>query len=168
MKKLSLFVFFLISLLLFSACSSGSADEITVAKAGYTCNAFVKYGENFSSNATVKVIGGGLFSVIIKTPEDIAGLTFSFDNNEMKVSYNGIEDAGKFPSEYGGFSEILNEIFLKFTTSSPSIPRENGEYLLKGNNSKHSFKVKFNEEGFPIFLEVDEEKLSATFSNWAY
>ena len=168
MKKISLFVALLISLLLFSACSSGSADEITVANAGYTCNAFVKYGENFSSNVTVKVIGGGLFSVIIDTPKDIAGLTFSFDNSEMKVSYNGIEDTGNFPSEYGGFSEILNEIFLKFTTSTPSIPCENGEFLLEGNNSKYSFKVKFNENGFPISLDVDKEKLSVTFSNWAY
>ena len=145
-----------------------SKEQITVAQEGYTCSGFVKYGDNLSSNITIKAIGGGIFSLVINTPEDIAGLTFSFDNSEMSISYNGLEYSEPISAEYGGFAKILNEIFLKFTTSRPTVFAKDGEFLLEGSNANYYFVVRFNEEGFPLSLTVDDEKLTATFSNWKY
>jgi len=167
MKKL-ISLILVLSLAFLSSCSSESAGQITVAEAGYTCNANVSYGENFSSNVTLKAIGGGMFSVMINTPEDIAGLTFSFDNSEMSVSYGELKGDTAVPLEYGGFAEILNEIFLKFTTSVPTVIQKNGKYLYEGNNAKYKFTVVFNEQGFPLSITVDKENLVATFSNWRY
>ena len=162
----------IICLLVFSfslvACDGNANREITVAEAGYSCNGLVEYGENFSSNITVRAIGGGLFTVVINTPEDISGLTFSFDNSELSISYNGLEYSEAIPSEYGGFAEILNEIFLKFTTSRPIVYSKDGKFLYEGNNSDYSFAVTFNEEGFPLLVTVDDEDMKVTFSNWKY
>ncbi|MBE6762160.1 MAG: hypothetical protein E7551_07720 [Ruminococcaceae bacterium] len=167
MKK---FISIIYCLLMFTlvACSGNSLKQITVAEAGYTCNGFVKYGENFSSNITVNAIGGGIFSLEINTPEDISGLTFSFDNSEMKVTYNGLEYSESLSPEYGGFSEILNQIFLKFTTSRPIVSSKDGKFLYEGNNSNYYFVVEFNEEGFPLSISVEDEGLVANFSNWRY
>lgn len=161
---------FCVCLMMFTlvACGENSAEQINAAEAGYTCNGFVNYGENFSSNITVKAIGGGIFSLVINTPEDISGLTFSFDNSEMTVTYNGLEYSEPLSPEYGGFAEMLNEIFLKFTTSQPNILCKDGRYLFEGNNSKYSFVVEFNEKGFPLCVSVEDENLTATFSNWTY
>jgi len=167
MKKL-ISLILVLSLAFLSSCSSESAGQITVAEAGYTCNANVSYGENFSSNVTLKAIGGGMFSVMINTPEDIAGLTFSFDNSEMSVSYNDLDSEMNISPEYGGFAELLNEIFLKFTTSRPTVPYKEGEYLLEGSNSEYSFKLTFTKEGFPLSLVIDDKDLKAEFSNWMY
>lgn len=167
MKK-CISVVLVLSMLLLSACNGGPAKQITVAEAGYTCDAFVEYGENFSSNVLVKAIGGGMFSLTVKTPEDIAGLTFSFDNSEMSIQYNGIESETVIPNEYGGFADVLNEIFLKFTTSKPDVPYKDGAYLLEGSNSEYSFLLTFNEKGFPLSLLVKEKNLNVTFSNWTY
>ena len=158
----------LLSLIFLSSCTGNSAKKITVADAGYTCSGLVNYGENFSSNITVNAIGGGVFSLTINTPEDIDGLTFYFDNSEMTITYKGVESQNSFPLEYGGFAEILNEIFLKFTTSKFEILNKNGIYVYEGSNSKYSFEIVFNEEGFPLSIAVDEENLKATFSNWRY
>lgn len=168
MKKFISIISCFVLLFLFSACSGQPAKQITVAEAGYTCEAFVSYGENFSSNATINAIGGGMFSVAINTPEDIAGLTFSFDNNEMSIFYNGLESEMSVSPEYGGFAEILNEIFLKFTTSRPTVSYKDGGYLLEGNNSEYAFELIFNENGFPLALTVEDEDLKVNFSNWMY
>ena len=168
MKKLICIFCSFVLMFVLSGCSDDSKNQITVAQGGYTCSGFVKYGESFSSNITVKAVGGGIFSIVINTPEDMAGLTFSFDNSEMSLMYNGIEYSDPISSEYGGFAKILNEIFLKFTTSRPTVLAKDGEFLLEGSNANYSFVVKFNEEGFPLSLTVDDEKLVATFSNWKY
>ena len=54
MKKIisTVLLFFLIFTL--TACSGNTKSQIIVAEAGYTCEGLVKYGENFSSNVTVK------------------------------------------------------------------------------------------------------------------
>lgn len=166
MKKIAM-VICLLSLVFLSACTGNNAKQITVADAGYSCDAKVNYGENFSSNVTVNAAGGGVFSVTLNTPEDVAGITYSFDNSDMTISYKG-ENKNSFPLEYGGFAEILNEIFLKFTTSKPVILDKNGKFLYEGSNSKYSFEVVFNEQGFPLTIEVSEENFKATFSNWRY
>ncbi|MEE1026604.1 MAG: hypothetical protein U0L55_06340 [Acutalibacteraceae bacterium] len=168
MKKIICIIFsFCLPFLLF-ACSSSTPKQITVAEAGYSCNADVLYGDDLSFNITVNAIGGGLFSVKVNTPEDIAGLTFSFDNSEMTVSYGDNLTLSDISPKYGGFAEILNEIFLKFTTGRPNIPFEEGAYILEGNNAEYSFSVVFGEEGFPLSVIVPEENLTATFSNWKY
>ena len=165
MKKV-VFVIFILCLVFLSACS-GSNKQIMVAEAGYSCDAKVMYGENFSSNVTLNVIGGGLFTLSVNTPDNIKGLTFSFDNSEMNINYNGLQ-SNNIPSEYGGFAEILNEIFLKFTLSKPNILYKDGGYVYEGKNAKYSFEVIFNEQGFPLTITVDEENLTASFSNWKY
>lgn len=157
-------VFLLISLI---GCD-GTQKQITVAEAGYSCDGIVSYGENFSSEITVSAVGGGLFTVKINKPDNLLGLTFSFDNSELSISYNGLEYSEFLPVEYGGFAEILNEIFLKFTTSRPVVSFKDGKYLLEGNNSKYLFTVTFNEDGFPLDLNVKDENLKVTFSNWKY
>lgn len=168
MKKIISIICLLSLIFTLSACKGNSNGEITVAEAGYTCNGLVRYGENFSSNFTAKAIGGGLFSIVINTPEDISGLTFAFDNSELDVTYNGLEYSGSLALEYGGFAEILNAIFLKFTTSRPVITSKSGSFLYEGTNSNYSFVVEFNEAGFPLSITVDDENLTATFSNWKY
>ena len=168
MKKIISIICLVFLIFTLSACSENSKSQIVVAEAGYSCDGVVTYGENFSSNITVNAVGGGIFSLVINSPEDIAGLTFAFDNSDLKVMYNGLENNQDISPEYGGFAEILNEIFLKFTTSRPTILNKDGKYLYEGNNSKYSFIVIFNEEGFPLSVTVEDEKLTATFSNWKY
>ena len=168
MKK-SIAVICLLSLVLLSACNKGKgAEKITVADAGYTCDASIDYGENFSLKATINAVGGGIFSLTINEPKDISGLTYLFDNSQMSVKYDGTLKENNLPLGYGGFAEILNEIFLKFTTSAPTVYNKDGEYLYKGNNSEYSYEVIFNGQGFPIKLYSKEEKLKATFSNFRY
>ena len=168
MKKIisTVLLFFLIFTL--TACSGNTKSQIIVAEAGYTCEGLVKFGENFSSNVTVNAVGGGIFSLVINTPKDISGLTFEFDNSEMKVTYNGLEYSDSISPEYGGFAEILNEIFLKFTTSRPTVLGKDGKFLLEGSSSNYSFVVAFNEEGFPLSVTVEDEDLTVTFSNWKH
>ena len=168
MKKIISIASLLFLIFTLSACSGNTKSQIIAAEAGYTCEGLVKYGENFSSNITVKAVGGGIFSLVINTPEDIAGLTFAFDNNDLMIMYNGLEYKEPLSPEYGGFAEILNEIFLKFTTSRPTILRKDGRYLYEGNNSKYSYDVIFNEAGFPLSVTVEDKNLTVTFSNWKY
>ncbi len=168
MKKIISTVCLACLLFALTACSGNSNGKIIAAEAGYTCNGFVRFGENFSSNITVKAVGGGIFSLVINTPEDIAGLTFAFDNNDLRIMYNGLEYKEPLSPEYGGFAEILNEIFLKFITSRPTIFSKDGRYLYEGNNSKYSYDVIFNEAGFPLSVTVEDKNLTATFSNWTY
>lgn len=166
MKK-SIAVICLFSLLIFSACVKDKG-KITVADSGYTCDAIIDYGENFSLKATIKALGGGMFSLLVNEPENISGLTFSFDNSDMKISYNGTDMENNLYSGYGGFAEILNEIFLKFTTSNLTVSGENNEYIYDSKTPKYSFRVVFNKQGFPKTITVDEAKLKAAFSNWKY
>ena len=162
MKKIVCIILALSLPFLLFACSATTPKQITVAEAGYSCNADILYGEELSMNVAIKAIGGGLFSLKVNTPEDISGLTFSFDNSEMTVSYKDDLAAHNISPEYGGFAEILNEVFLKFTTSRPNVP------FKEGDNADYSFTVVFNEQGFPLSLTVPEENLTATFSNWKY
>lgn len=168
MKKFVSVICLCLMLFSLAACSENSNEHITTAEAGYTCNGFVRYGENFSSNVTVKAVGGGIFNLEINTPEDIAGLTFSFDNSEMMITYNNLQYSEPLSPEYGGFAEILNEVFIKFTTSRLDVAYKDGKYLYEGNNSKYSFVVEFNGEGFPLSITVEDKNLIATFSNWVY
>lgn len=168
MKKIISIICLLTLIFTLSACAESAKSHITAAEAGYTCNGFVKYGENFSSEVTVKAVGGGIFSLTVNAPEDISGFTFLFDNSEMTVTYKGLEYTEPLSPEYGGFAEILNQIFMKFITSRPNIENKNGRYLYAGSNSKYSFIAEFNEEGFPVSISVEEEGLTATFSNWKY
>ena len=167
MKK-SIAVICFLSLLFLSACKGSEKGEITVADAGYTCEALVDYGENFSSKIVVHAMGGGVFSLTVKEPQNISGLTFSFNKDEMSLSHNSISGRKNFPSGYGGFAEILNKIFLKITTSNLVIHKENGEYSYEGKTSYYPFRVVFNDEGFPLSITVKSENLKATFSNWEY
>lgn len=168
MKKIVCIILALSLPFLLFACSSTTPKQITVAEAGYSCNADILYGEELSMNVAIKAIGGGLFSLKVNTPEDISGLTFSFDNSEMTVSYKDDLAEHNISPEYGGFAEILNEVFLKFTTSRPNVPFKEGAYVFEGDNADYSFTVVFNEQGFPLSLTVPEENLTATFSNWKY
>lgn len=168
MKK-SIAVICLFSLLFCSACNaSKNKEKIAVADAGYTCDALIEYGEKISLKAIVDAVGGGIFSLTVSEPANIAGLTFLFNNSDLKITYNGMEYEKKIPLEYGGFAEILNEIFLEFITSTPTISGENGEYLYEGKNPGYSFKAYFNEQGFPLKITVDNKSLKANFSNWKY
>lgn len=152
-----------------TACSSDSSPkEITVAEAGYTCEALVNYGEDISANVFLKVAGGGIFSVKVNTPEEIAGLTFNFDREDMTVSYNGLENAEGYSEQYGGFSDILNGVFLKITTSSLTVPRQEDRYIYEGQSDLLPFTLTFNEQGFPLELTVPDAELTATFSGWQY
>ena len=165
-KILCLLCTFLLAFTLI-ACGSDKA-QISVAEAGYICDGDVSYGENFSCKITAHAVGGGIFSLKINEPGNIAGLTYFFDNSQMNVSYGELNKETTVPLEYGGFAEILNEIFLKFTTSTPTVLKKDGKYLYEGSNSKYNFAVAFIEQGFPLSITVDEENLVATFSNWRY
>ncbi|MBQ4131246.1 MAG: hypothetical protein IJD71_02780 [Clostridia bacterium] len=167
MKKILCLFCLVFSMLMLTACGS-DANQISVAEAGYICDGNVIYGENFSCKITANAVGGGIFSLKINEPSNIAGLTYFFDNSEMSVSYGELKGDTAVPLEYGGFAEILNEIFLKFTTSVPTVIQKNGKYLYEGNNAKYKFTVVFNEQGFPLSITVDKENLVATFSNWRY
>ena len=167
MKKSLCLICLIFSAFVLTACGSNK-NQISVAEAGYFCDGTVSYGENFSCKITAHAVGGGIFSLKINEPNNIAGLTYSFDNSEMSISYDKLKADASLPLEYGGFAEILNEIFLKFTTSRPTVFEKDGKYLYEGTNSKYKFTVAFNEQGFPLSLTADEENLVATFSNWRY
>lgn len=167
MKKILCALFLAFCIVFLTACG-GNERHISVAEAGYCCDGDVSYGKNFSCNVTVYAVGGGIFSVKINEPNNISGLTYYFDNGEMSISYGDLKEDASLPLEYGGFAEILNEIFLKFTTSRPTVFEKDGKYLYEGNNLKYKFTVAFNEQGFPLSIMADEENLVATFSNWRY
>ena len=167
MKKTLCVICLIFCVFSIAACTK-SAEQITVAKAGYVCDGTVNFGENFSCKVTASAVGGGIFSLKITEPDNMAGLTYYFDNSDMSISYGELKGDISVPTEYGGFAEILNEVFLKFTTSTPTVFKKDGKYLYEGNNAKYKFTVAFNEQGFPLSINVDDEQLNATFSNWRY
>jgi hypothetical protein len=167
MKKTLCIVCLIFCVISITACTKNT-EQITVAKAGYVCDGIVNFGENFSCKIIANAVGGGIFSLKITEPDNMSGLTYYFDNSEMNISYDGLKGDVSVPTEYGGFAEILNEVFLKFTTSSPTVFENDGKYLYEGNNAKYNFTVAFNEQGFPLSVTVNKEQLNATFSNWRY
>lgn len=169
MKKILCLILGLTIIFTFSACGQTHKD-IALAEAGYTCNAEIKYGDDFSCNAFLKIIGGGLFSVTIKTPEELDGLTFDFDNEKMTVSYGGLNSEElNIPESYEGFAQLLNGVFIKLSTGSPTAEyKSDNNYKYEGQSNLYKFNVTVNESGFPTSLSIPEVKLSATFNGWIY
>ncbi len=150
------------------ACdSSDQPQEITVAKAGYTCNASVKYND-ITANIHIKALGGGIVSIKILTPEEVSGLTFEFDNSDMKVIYGGLSTNAGLETGYGSFAELLNGIFLKLTTGSLVVSLKDGAYVYEGQSNLYPFTAIFNTDGFITQLTMTEAGLTANFSGWQY
>ena len=58
MKKIVCIILTLSLPFLLFACSATTPKQITVAVAGYSCNADVLYGDDLAFNITVNAIGG--------------------------------------------------------------------------------------------------------------
>ena len=164
MKKLISIIVSLIMLLTFSGCGS----SISPAKPGYTCNAKISYCDTLNAEAKISVIGGGLFSIEILNPDEIKGLKFNFDNENITINQDEIENSVLYINDFGGFSEILNKAFLSITTGSPELKKKGDTYTYSGNIEGETFIMQFNSDGFPTHFEMEEEQLTAKFSDWKY
>lgn len=167
MKK-SLLVLLTVALIfVLTACAGQS--EISVADAGYTCNAKVSYGSDINADVKLMVMGGGIFSLSLKTPKEFEGLTFNFDNDNMTLSYGNITaDSINVSDSYYGFADLMNSIFLKLTSGNPTAVGSNGTYVYSGQCDLYRFSVTVNDDGFPVQIAVPEVDLTVTLSDWQY
>ncbi len=167
MKKGLLVLLSVALIFILTACSGHG--EISVADAGYTCNAKVTYGSDVNADVKLTVMGGGIFSLTLKTPKEFEGLTFNFDNDNMTLSYGDLTADGINVSDsYYGFADLMNSIFLKLTSGNPTAVGSNNNYVYSGQCDLYRFSVTLNEDGFPKQIAVPEANLTVTLSDWQY
>lgn len=169
MKKI--FCLLMTIILALCGCSCGLAGQknIEVKKFGYTCKADIKFSEDISAVVTLDVTGGGIFSVLINEPKDLSGIKFSFDNNNLTVSYGDMV-SGKF-SEFGdlkGSIELLNKIFGSLSIKDISAEYNGKNYVYEDKIDSLKYVVQFNEMRFPLTISVPEVDFFATLKDWQY
>lgn len=168
MKKSLLVLVFVALIFSLTACGGGQ-DKISAAGAGYSCNAKITYGSEIKADAKLKVTGGGVFSATIISPKEFEGLTFNFDNEDMSLSYGDLKaDKISIADDIYGFADLLNGIFLKLTTGSPTAVGSGDDYIYNGQSDLYRFSVTFNGDGFPKQISVPQAGLTVTLSDWQY
>ncbi len=169
MKKF--FCLLIVIILLFCGCSCNfnGQKNIEVTKFGYTCKADIKFSEEISTGVTLNVTGGGIFSVLINEPKDLAGIKFSFDNNIMTVSYGDMV-SGKFSkfNNLTGIAELLNKIFQSLSIKDITAQYNGDTYVYEDKIDSLKYVVQFNEMGFPLAISVPEVDFFATLKDWQY
>lgn len=153
-------------LILLSGC--GSAENKNIASSGYICDADISYGEVFSLEAVLFVMGGGVFKIELKAPESLAGITVEFSGEEAKISYKNMDLSTLSSDEYGGVIHLVNGAFFKLTTGSPAASLNGEKWIYEDEYKSADFTFTLNNEGFPTSLSYQQINLKAEFSNWKY
>lgn len=168
MKK-SLSVLLVIALIFLLTACTGGQNEISVAEAGYTCSGNIVYGSDIKADVKLAVMGGGIFSVTLKTPKEFEGLTFSFDNEDMTLLYGDLKaEKLNVADGFYGFADLLNGIFLKLTSGGPTAVGNGDDYIYSGQSDLYRFSATFNKDGFPKQISVPKVGFTATLSDWQY
>ncbi len=101
----------------------------------------------------------------IKAPEAIAGTTLSYDGENLKVNYMGLEYTPELPIAQETVNDIINNIFQSVATSGQNAVLEDGNYILRGEVAGKKFTLYVTEAGLPISLTCPDASLAAEFSN---
>ena len=161
MKTRVISALFLLFLIL-SGCKKDTGDiKLNLRSVSFTAD-ITYYNENYTADCVVDK--SGKFSAQITSPENLSGLTITYNADECDIVYNGIEidNAEKFfpqNSAVGVISGILQNC------QGENIISKKGNYELNGSFNGSDYTLIMAPTGLPISLEVGDFGMNVLFEN---
>ena len=134
----------------------------------YTINAEVQLGE-FEATVGLNRLGNGVWDINFSKPDNINGLSVSYQDENAKITYNGLSFSvprENIPVEaiVTNLTSILDKVAygneIEFT-------KKNGTITAKGKTDNGNYKVLFDEKsGKLLSVELEDIDLKADFTDY--
>ena len=152
-------VAFLVLLCFVCGCKNDKKIELRTDFLSFGCNADYN-GDKYSFD--VKTKDNGEMECLIKYPETLSGMKCLVGKDKITVDYKGIEIEKKledipFGSVISLFYAVLDD------TKGKTLSEKNGDFCIYGKANGIDYKFSATEEGLPISLSFDSEKIFMEF-----
>lgn len=153
-----------------SSCGiSGKGEIISSAdiKDSFSCNAVIHYKE-IDSDVTLKRYGKGMWENEFISPDTVAGVKLTFNNDEVTASYKGLEfsvpkSAMPFQSMLCCLIEATDSIY---DSNDIACTENDGLLCYEGSIEQGDYKICFDSStGFINSFEMPNMELEIEFSN---
>lgn len=115
--------------------------------------------------------GDDLYGMEILSPETVSGMTFLYDNGNMKVKYKGLAftiDPEKFPANMLA-KTIVQCMDSAFDVDSVNVSMKEDSYVIEGKNDTGPFSVRIDpSSGNILSISVPDENFKADFTNFLF
>ncbi len=158
MKVLS-FLTAVVLIFSFSGCSSGSSNITPITKGIYFNAELEYYNEYFK--AEVLVEQNGDMKMLFSSPNEINGLSYTFNGDEVTAEYLGLSYKTDISETSNGAVALKLYNALRDTQKEKNaVTAENDNFYIKGKD----YKLYLGATGLPISLKEDSGAL-VSFKN---
>lgn len=168
MLKKILPVIFLTALLL-CGCSRGAQSNKNTEKLpqGFCATADITYGK-LALTADISRISPADITLTVNSPEQLAGMQFTYDGSATKVSYYGI--TFEIPKNTAAAKALAGAVFSAINDAvgkNGSVSYKDGKMIIEGRVDEGRYTLTLDEKtGAVIALSLPDLKLSCTFSDF--
>lgn len=167
MRKIAVICSVLMICLFITGCSKKA--QATSPDNLYSIDADITHG-SFKSKVNMTRLGNGAWDITFAQPETLKGLTMSYENGNVKMSYQGLEETVKNESKHvcGNCTFIAN-ILDKLAYSSKELEFTENDKNIKAEGKKNGcdFAILFDKKNKELQgLDCNDLNLKVKFSEY--
>lgn len=166
MRRIFAVWIFALIILSFSGCSK-NAEPVNMNKL-YSVTADVKMGD-VSATVGLNRLGNGAWDVTFTKPDNLNGMSVSYENDKANISYNGLTftiNKEDIPASaiVSNLTKVMDNAALG---SDMSYTKEDGKITAKGKVDNNAYELILDENsGIPVELKLNKIKMDVNFSEY--